>query len=215
MKSQDIFLLLKLICLQKAESKISQRRNEGAAWEEEAKLAFPTNWEGWEVESDLPPSNHSLEESYSRRGLQSLTGISKTEIGASLKRSISVGLAIEDRSTGYPKVNTKALLEFISYGLKYVFPAKPAEIIRGIPTSFAAPVMEGKLMTAGEHICVWPDPHGNQKGQSIAPLFKSVPAAVKKDPSLYELLALTDAIRIGNQREAKLAIELLRKKLSP
>jgi hypothetical protein len=36
-------------------------------------------------------------------------------------------------------------------------------------------------------------------------LFKSVPDAALKDPRLYELLALIDAIRTGNQREASLA----------
>ena len=45
------------------------------------------------------------------------------------------------------------------------------------------------------------------------PLFKTVPGAVKKDPRLYEYLALIDAIRLGNAREANLANEILREKV--
>jgi hypothetical protein len=69
--------------------------------------------------------------------------------------------------------------------------------------------MEGKMMSAGDVINVWPDATGNSKGQAIAPLFKSVPTAAKADSKLYELLALVDAIRIGNAREAELATKLL------
>jgi hypothetical protein len=97
--------------------------------------------------------------------------------------------------------------------LRYVFPVKPAEIVRGIPTSFSAPVLQDKLMSGGDLIHVWPDAYGNRKGQSITPLFKTVPGAVKKDPRLYEYLALIDAIRLGNAREANLANEILREKV--
>src|SRR5690606_8269894 len=114
---------------------------------------------------------------YSVRHLEALTGISKSELSAALNRSIRVGLAARDRQSVTPKVNRKALLGFLLHGIKYVFPAKPAELVRGIPTAFAAPVMEGKVMSAGDVINVWPDATGNAKGQAIAPLFKSAPAA--------------------------------------
>ncbi len=90
-----------------------------------------------------------------------------------------------------------------------MFPAKPGEITRGIATGLAAPVLQGKIMTAGEFVPVWPDARGNTKGQAVEPLFKSVPYAVRKDPQLYALLALTDAIRFGQAREHKYAAEKL------
>jgi len=68
-------------------------------------------------------------------------------------------------------------------------------------------------MSAGDYIYVWPDAKGKEKGQSVTPLFKSVPEVVKKDPRLYEYLALVDAIRLGNPRESKLAISRLEKRL--
>jgi hypothetical protein len=44
------------------------------------------------------------------------------------------------------------------------------------------------------------------------PLFKSVPVAIKKDSRLYEYLALVDAIRLGNPRESKMAIKILKER---
>jgi len=40
-------------------------------------------------------------------------------------------------------------------------------------------------------------------------LFKSVPDAARHDPELYDLLALVDAIRLGNPRETGIAQQQL------
>jgi hypothetical protein len=189
MKSQDIFILLKLVSLQQQ----GQFVEIDAANESDVDI-FPVS------------------DPYSARGLAAALGISKSEVNASINRSIAVGMAIQDRVTNHPKANRKAVLEFIIYGLKYVFPAKPAGIARGIPTSFSAPVLKGELLSAGEFVYVWPDARGKEKGQSVMPLFKSVPVAVKKDPRLYEYLALVDAIRLGNPRELKIAIKILKER---
>ena len=60
---------------------------------------------------------------------------------------------------------------------------------------------------------VWPYAHGKVLGQSIKPLYKTVPKACEKDFALYELLALTDALRIGKNRERNLAITELKNRL--
>jgi len=39
----------------------------------------------------------------------------------------------------------------------------------------------------------------------LEPLYKNVPYAALRDPALYELLALVDAIRDGRARERNLA----------
>lgn len=152
-------------------------------------------------------------EAFSARGLESSLGISKSEVNASINRSADAGLLIKDRNSGIPKTNISTLLELIVHGLKYVFPAKPGPLVRGIPTAAAAPVLQKKLVSMDEHIHVWPDPKSNEMGQSLKPLFKSVPDAARRDPELYDLLALVDAIRLGNPREAKIAQQLLEKKL--
>jgi hypothetical protein len=211
MKSQDVLLLIKLICLEQRESQ--QRKLEGET-AELIKLghSIPSDqWQGWEDTAEQDPPVHN--DSYSVRALQASLGISKTEIASALKRCQAIGLLRTDPGTQRPKVNSKALLGFIEHGLRYVFPVKPAEIVRGIPTSFSAPVLQDKLMSGGDLIQVWPDAFGTRKGQSITPLFKTVPGAVKKDPRLYEYLALIDAIRLGNAREANLANEILRGKV--
>lgn len=160
-----------------------------------------------------PLPENGRAEAFSARGLESSLSISKSEVNASINRSASAGLLVKDRKNGIPKANVNALLELIIHGLKYVFPVKPGPLVRGMPTAAAAPVLHEKLLSMNDHIHVWPDPKGNEIGQSLKPLFKSVPDAARRDPELYDLLALVDAIRLGNPRESKVARQLLEKKL--
>ena len=211
MKSQDVLLLIKLICLEQREREQLRLAGEMTELIKQGDSYLSDQWRGWEDHSEQDPPVHN--DSYSVRALQASLGISKTEIASALKRCQQIGLLRVDPSTQLPRVNSKALLGFIEHGLRYVFPVKPAEIVRGIPTSFSAPVLQDKLMSGGDLIHVWPDAYGNRKGQSVTPLFKTVPGAVKKDPCLYEYLALIDAIRLGNAREARLANEILREKV--
>ncbi|WP_443693057.1 hypothetical protein ACRZ5O_07095 [Pseudomonas protegens] len=211
MKSQDLLLLIKLICLEQRERLQRKLDNETAELIKLSDNGISNPWQGWEDHSEPDPPVHH--DSYSVRALQTSLGISKTEVAAALKRCQQIGLLRLDPSTQLPRVNSKALLGFIEHGLRYVFAVKPAEIVRGIPTGFSAPILQGKLMSGGELIHVWPDAYGTRKGQSITPLFKTVPGAVKKDPLLYEYLALIDAVRLGNAREANLANQLLREKI--
>ncbi|SDF88040.1 hypothetical protein SAMN05216337_108219 [Bradyrhizobium brasilense] len=153
------------------------------------------------------------EDPFSVRGLGASLGISKTEVNASVNRSIASGLAVKDRNSGRPKPNRRNLCNFIVHGLKFVFPARPGAMTRGVPTAFAAPSLKSLLISAGEYIYVWPFAKGKIQGQSLEPLFKSVPEAVQKDERLYEYLALVDAIRIGNQRETGVAVERISERL--
>jgi len=202
MKSQDVLLLLKLISLhaefagKDVDSDIIQMDDTWADWDD--KGLTPTFTEMNQIESQ-----------FSLRNLECLTGVSKSQISLSLSRMYDVGLAKVDRKLQVPKTNTKALLEFIAYGIRYVFPAKEGVIGRGIATSIAAPVLRGKLMTSGELQPVWSNPRGNTKGMLIEPLHPKVFLAVQQDAQLYAMLALVDAIRIGHPRERNLAVEML------
>lgn len=186
MKSQDIVILLKLVSLQEQE-------NSGL------------------LGNSNEDSGHK--DPYAVRSLGASLGISKTEVSAALNRSLSSGLAFKDRKLDRPQSNRRNLYEFIAYGLKFVFPAKPGAPQRGLPTAYAAPMLEGQLMSGGEDICVWPYAAGKMKGLSVEPLFKSVPEAVLRDEHLYEYLALVDAVRLGNQRESNLAAAHLKERL--
>lgn len=198
---------------------LKRRENDGNSWHRgKGTKALPDDWRDWvedDVDSDLLQDvrlwleGEQLLARYSMRALAAETGISKSQVSLALQRCLEVGLVRKDRKTGVPRTNTRALFDFIVYGARYVFPAKPGEITRGIATAFAAPVLEGQLYSSGELLMVWPDARGNSKGQSIEPLFKSVPYAVRRDRELYAMLALVDAIRLGHPRESKLAARML------
>jgi predicted transcriptional regulator len=134
-------------------------------------------------------------------------GISASEVTESLNRSEQAGL-ISGKKHMLMKL---ALLDFLKYGLKYVYPQRPGAMVRGIPTSHSAPPLN-KLIVSEEQY-VWPYAEGKVRGQSIEPLHKSVPLASLKDKKLYELLALTDALRVGKARERNIAIEELEKRI--
>jgi len=55
---------------------------------------------------------------------------------------------------------------------------------------------------------VWPWRDGNTRGVGLEPLYKNAPHAALRDPALYELLALLDAIRDGRARERDLVRRL-------
>lgn len=166
-------------------------------------------WEGWSnVVSSTPITSWS--ESYSLRALSVSLGLSKSEISNALVRCRNAGLLTNDYETGLPKVNRRELLKITEHALKYFFPVRPGAIVRGIPTGFAAPALSKSLKSAGGLIPVWPDPLGSERGQSIAPLYKTVPEAVKKDKTLYHYLALVDAIRVGGPRECGVAVSILK-----
>lgn len=108
----------------------------------------------------------------------------------------------------------QALEEFLVHGIKYAFPAERGAITRGTPTAYAAPPLNEVIVSPeNEHPPVWPDPEGSVRGYKLTPLYASVPKAARLDVSLYELLALVDAIRDGRARERSLAAVHLRNRL--
>ncbi|MBF0471724.1 MAG: hypothetical protein HQL48_10170 [Gammaproteobacteria bacterium] len=153
------------------------------------------------------------EQRLSLRGLAAETGVSKSEVSLSIKRSLFSGLLRKQRTTGQLAVVTSALLEFSVHGLRYVFPAQPLSLVRGIATGVTAPVFQQQLYSAGEMIPVWADAHGTSQGLEIKPLFPSVPFAVRQDRHLYAFLALLDSLRIGQVREQKIAAQRLTQQL--
>jgi hypothetical protein len=129
--------------------------------------------------------------------------ISQAEITHSLKRSSFAGLLEPIQK----RVNKQSLLDFLKYGIKCVFPDQPGKLIRGIPTAHSAKPLSEKI-TSSENF-VWPTLKGNTKGQEITPLYSKVSEVVGDDLFLYQTLALIDSIRVGKNREYKLAsIEL-------
>jgi hypothetical protein len=134
-------------------------------------------------------------------------GISAGEISESLNRSVYAGLLTGDKK----KLMNQSLLEFLQYGLKYVYPQQLGSLVRGMPTAYAAPPLNTEILS--NEAIVWPHAEGNVRGQALEPLYPGAPMACEKDALLYELLALVDALRIGKARERALAMEELKKRL--
>ena len=135
-------------------------------------------------------------------------GISPSEVTESLARSAFAGLYDPNQK----KVMGRALLEFLQYGVKYVFPQQPGALVRGIPTAHSAKPLAELIQSTEPY--VWPSADGTMRGQAIEPLYPTLVQAVNNDSRLYEMLALVDAIRVGKAREVTIAVEELRKRLS-
>jgi hypothetical protein len=131
--------------------------------------------------------------------------LSISEISESLQRSHIAGLIDESKRN----VHRQSLMEFIRYGLHYVFPQSPGTMVTGIPTAHSYPFYS--RLFKSEISYVWPDDDGNMRGLAIQPLYKSVVKAVKQDELLYKLLASIDVIRVGRTREFKAGLEELQK----
>lgn len=105
------------------------------------------------------------------------------------------------------------LVEFVSHGVRYVFPASVGPPGRGIPTASSAPPLSTLLPSGGERF-VWASRHGDLVGLTVDPLIPGVPDIVTADPGLGEVLALVDAIRIGKARERTVAIAELKRRVT-
>jgi len=60
---------------------------------------------------------------------------------------------------------------------------------------------------------VWPSGDGTVRGYALAPLYRTAPAAARRDTAVHEVLALIDALREGGVRERELAMRELRRRL--
>lgn len=111
-------------------------------------------------------------------------------------------------------VNRHNLAEFALHGAKYAFAPERLPVGPGVPTSHAAPAFAG-VFAEGHEPLVWPDAQGMVRGEGLLPLHPCVPGAALRDPALYELLALFDALRAGRARERNMAAARLQKLIDP
>ena len=105
-------------------------------------------------------------------------GLSASEAHASVHRLQESGLVSSENK----RLHRKVFLDFVRYGLPYVFAVKPGPITRGIPTAWAADVLKEAVVDDSATIPVWPDPSGNRRGASIKPLPASAPQRLAPPP---------------------------------
>ncbi|QDV05566.1 hypothetical protein Poly30_10640 [Planctomycetes bacterium Poly30] len=147
------------------------------------------------------------------------------ELAGRLKLSISESNAATHRASAArlltsgsgrsekPRPVRASLLRFLEGGVPFAFYAHPGEMVRGVPTAHWAPPLSEQLVAMPQSLLVWPSAKGKARGQSLRPLYKTVPEAAAESESLYAALALVDALRVGRQRERKLAMSELSKLL--
>lgn len=141
-------------------------------------------------------------------------GMSTSEVHKSIGRSSLSQLVAPRPDLGMWAVQRRNLLEFLQHGVRYVFPAERGALSRGIPTGTAAPALQAHFGPSPEPPAVWPHPEGTARGQSLKPLYPSVPFAASRDPSLYAALAVVDALRSGSARERAVAAGVMKELLS-
>jgi hypothetical protein len=125
--------------------------------------------------------------------------ISEAEISESLNRSKYARLLDFSKR----KVNVAAFLEFLEHGIRYVYPPIIKGSQRGFLTAFSVAPLNEKITS--QTTMVWASENGTSFGESIEPLYPAVVLAIQKDKTLYELMSLIEAIRIGRVREINLA----------
>lgn len=133
--------------------------------------------------------------------------ISASEISESTNRSVIAGL-ISHNKKELMKLN---LLDFLSHGIRYVYPEQAGALVRGIATAHSALPLN-KIISSQEAY-VWPYGKGNLRGQAITPLHPKVPEAALKDKKFYILMALAETLRVGSAREKKLALQELKQRI--
>ncbi|MBK8052790.1 MAG: winged helix-turn-helix transcriptional regulator [Saprospiraceae bacterium] len=131
----------------------------------------------------------------SQKEISEKLDISRAAVSYAIERCIELNLL--DRKKY--QVRKQALLEFIFYGLPYIYPAVIGSIVKGIPTGVSAfPLNQ---LFSNEPGYVWATDRATHTGINIEPLYPSIPAIVLGDARMYEACSLIDAIRIGHTRE--------------
>ena len=141
---------------------------------------------------------------YTYAELANALNLSASQVHSAVKRCDKSGLVKRESM----RSNRGALCEFLIHGAKYAYPPISGKWQRGMPTAHSASPLRSHISSSGEPV-VWPDPEGEMRGEALHPLHKSVPHAARKDPHLYQALALLDAIRSGRARERDIAAQLL------
>ena len=150
----------------------------------------------------------ALTQSAQFKSVAEATLISSGECHNAVRRlRLSALLLPEER-----RPSTDALHEFLIHGAPYAFPPIIGSTAPGIPTAHGSPPFAEIVESADLH--VWADADGTARGQSLVPLYPAAPLLPGRNQALYELLAITDALRVGTTRVRNIAAELLRARLT-
>lgn len=138
--------------------------------------------------------------------------LSQFEAHACMARLAGSRLLTE--ANGMPALVMPAFRPLVLQGAPYFFPAVRGEVTVGFPTAYGVEPLKSAVLFADDLLPpVWPHPEGPVRGNTLLPLYPKLPLAANEDMPFYELLALFDALRIGQARERELARGLLEDRL--
>lgn len=140
------------------------------------------------------------------RDIAESIGISAGEVSKGAKRLVAARIAAE--RDGRVFAESGALLEWLSYGVRYAYPQESVGYGRGMATSWNCPILKSEMVPPVP-AWVWPVAGGSVEGALIKPFHGSVPVAASKDERLYRVLSLLEAIRGGKPRELAIARRIL------
>jgi hypothetical protein len=112
----------------------------------------------------------------------------------------------------------RKFFELLTLAVPQIFYAVRGPIQMGTPTSVWAGPLASRFTSAtwprgsgGDIPLVWPHEGGTVRGESLLPIYPTVPKIVGSDLALYEMLALIDVIRTAEIPDRKLAATMLEK----
>jgi hypothetical protein len=157
------------------------------------------------------------ETSWTYASLAAAIEVSVSEVHDALKRCRLAQLVVSVRDTEI--VSKKHFYDLLAFAVPRIFYAVRGSLEPGWPTAYHLPTLVGEFEGIRQVglkntlPVVWPDPKGPVRGETLLPIYPTVPEAARKDALLYELLALTDVIRLGDTKYKKKAAELLERKI--
>lgn len=137
-------------------------------------------------------------------------GISKSTAHDSVRRLVHNRLAHESKRATALVADGPAL-DFLTFGVPYAFVPDVVPDARGVMTGLRALDLSsaGGAFSSALAI-VWPSKLGDARGMGVAPLVPAAPDLPYRDPPLYRMLAIVDALRLGDAREREVARDSLR-----
>lgn len=133
------------------------------------------------------------------RAIAESIGISASEVSKGTKRLVASHLVVVRQGSVFAE--SGALLEWLSYGIRYAYPIESIGYGRGMATSWNCPLLHSEVVPPSPPF-VWSVPGGEIDGTLIKPIHDSVPFASRNDSHLYHALSLLDAVRGGKLQRA-------------
>jgi len=134
-------------------------------------------------------------------GLASDLGLSTGEVHNSVERCRQSQVLA---ASGFQVVK-RDLVDLLTYAVPRIYYATRGGLGAGVLTGiYAPPLREEYVARSGgpsRTAQVWPFSSSSEQGETLSPIYPTVPHACLKDPIVYELLALVDVMRVGSRTE--------------